>query len=69
MSNTLLHLRQRFPKRVFDVTDKKDLTIYKNYIRENSWGDDGCPFELEWPWLNIPDMIAHKISAYVVEKL
>ena len=69
MGNTLLHLRQRFPKRVFDVANKQDLAIYKHYIREHSWGDEGCPFELEWPWLSIPDMIAHKISAHVVEML
>lgn len=69
MGNTLLHLRQRFPKRVFDVTDKKDLAIYKYYIQKHSWGDNGCPFELEWPWLSIPDMISHKISAHVVSKM
>jgi hypothetical protein len=69
MGNTLLRLRQRFPKRVFDVTNKTDLAIYKHYIKEHSWGDTGCPFELEWPWLSIPDMIAHKISEHVVEKL
>lgn len=69
MGNTLLHLRQRFPKRVFDVTNKQDLTMYKHYIKEHSWGKNGCPFELEWPWLSIPDMIAHKISEHAVEKL
>ena len=69
MGNTLLHLRQRFPKRVFNVADKKDLTIYKHYIKERNWGTTGCPFELEWPWLSIPDMIAHKISESVVSKL
>lgn len=66
MSNTLLHLCQRFPKRVFNVTDNQDLALYKHYIQTHSWGNNGCPFELEWPWLTIPDMIAHKISAHVV---
>lgn len=47
MGNTLLHLRQRFPKRVFDVTNKTDLTMYKHYIKDHSWGENGCPFELE----------------------
>ena len=69
MGNILLHLRQHFPKRVFDVTDKKDLTMYKQYIQTHSWGKNGCPFELEWPQLSIPDMIAHKISEHAVEKL
>jgi hypothetical protein len=69
MGNTLFHVRQRFPKRVFNVKSKEDLTVYKYYITERSWGNNGCPFELEWPWLSIPDMIAHKISEHAVEKL
>ena len=69
MGNTLFHLRQQFPKRYFDVTDKKDLSMYKQFITTRSWGERGCPFELEWPWLSIPDMIAHKISEHAVEKL
>lgn len=67
MGNTLLRHSQRFPKRVFNVTDKTDLTIYKHYIKTHSWGDGGSPFELEWPWLSIPDMIAHKIAEHAVE--
>jgi hypothetical protein len=69
MGNTLFHLKHRFPKRYFDVKNKTDLSIYKQFITTRSWGDTGCPFELEWPWLNIPDMIAHKISEHAVEKL
>jgi hypothetical protein len=67
--NTLLQLRQQNIKRVFDVTDKNDLKIYKNYLRTRSWGRDGCPFVAEWPWLSVPDMIAHKISMRVLEEL
>ena len=69
MGDTLFHLRQQFPKRFFDVTNRKDLLMYKQFITTYSWGNTGCPFELEWPWLNIPDMIAHKIAAGAVENL
>ena len=69
MGNTLLHLRQRFPKRVFSVKSKQDLSMYKHFINEHSWGEYGCPFELEWPWLSIPDMIAYKIAEHAVEKV
>lgn len=65
----MLHTRQNFPKRVFDVANKEDLTTYKYYITNYSWGPTGCPFELEWPWLTIPDMIAHKISEYTVNNI
>jgi len=27
---------------------------------ENRW-EDGCPFELVWPYLSIPDMIKDQI--------
>ena len=54
MGNTLFHLRQQFPKRYFDVANKTDLTMYKQFITTRSWGEKGCPFELEWPWLSIP---------------
>jgi len=69
MGNTLLRLRQRFPKRVFDVANKEDLKLYKHFIEHKSWGRNGCPFELEWPWLSIPDMISHKIAEAAVAKV
>jgi hypothetical protein len=69
IANTLSQLRQQNPRRVFDTADKNDLKIYKNYLKTHSWSKYGCPFELEWPWLNIPDMIAHKISMRAVEEL
>lgn len=69
MGNTLLRMRQEFPKHIFDVKNKTDLSLYKSFIKTRSWGKDGCPFELEWPWLNIPDMIAHKIAEHVVENV
>ena len=69
MGNTFLHLRQRFPKRVFDPSKKEDLAVYKNYITEHSWGKTGCPFELEWPYLDIPTMLSNKIAAAAVAKV
>ena len=69
MGNTLLRMRQRFPKRVFDVENTEDLKVYKHFIKHKSWGLGGCPFELEWPWLSIPDMISHKIAEAAVAKV
>jgi len=62
-------LNARFPKRVFDVNNKEDLLAYKSFLDNHSWGSNGCPFELEWPWLSIPDMISHKIARAAVAKV
>lgn len=62
-------LKKRYAKRLFDVGNKQDLKMYRNFIQTRSWGTDGCPFELEWPWLSVPDMLAHKISEHAVEQV
>lgn len=48
------------PKRYFDVKSKKDIQLYKVFLKENAWGN-ACPFVLEYPYLNIPDMIKDKL--------
>jgi homoserine acetyltransferase len=30
-------------------------------LRTGSWGHDGCPYVLEFPYLTIPDMIKDKL--------
>jgi len=65
----LNELKTQHIKRIFDVTAKKDLIAYRHYIKQRRWGEQGCPFELEWPWTSIPDMIAHKIAEHAVENL
>ena len=40
----------------FDVKNVKHLEEYKYFVINNSW-KNGCPFELDWPFLTIPDMI------------
>ena len=62
-------LSARFPKRQFNPDSKEDLRIYKHFLDNHSWGSGGCPFELEWPWLSIPDMISHKIAENTVAKV
>jgi hypothetical protein len=52
---------QKRTKTKFDLTDGGHLSIYKSFLETNSWGRDGCPFEVEFPYLNVPDMIKDKI--------
>lgn len=54
----LSHLRWK--RRFFDVNSKEDVAEYKFFLTNNRWTAN-CPFELEWPFLNINDMIRTKL--------
>ena len=49
------------PKRFFDVKSKQDILSFKKFVKEHRWGNDGCPFILEFPYLTIPDMIKDRM--------
>ena len=49
-----------WPKRPFDPCNRVDLEEFQ-YFRENRKWRDNCPFELEYPFLSIPDMITQKL--------
>jgi len=55
-------------KREFNPNSKADLQEYQYFINHSTW-KDGCPFILEWPFLNILDMIKHKIIYRHLAKL
>ena len=44
----------------FDPKNANHLKAYEKFRKERSWGD-GCKFELEWPFMSIPDMIVSKL--------
>lgn len=48
-------------KHTFDVNSKQDIEVFKRYFETGSWGPEGCPFELEDPFTNVPDMCKDKI--------
>lgn len=47
-------------KRHFDPNSKDDLLQYKYFLDHNKW-QKNCPFTLEWPYLNVQEMIRNKI--------
>lgn len=49
------------PKRFFDVESDKDIKVFTNFLKKNAWGKECCPFELEEPYLTVPDMIKDKL--------
>ena len=49
-------------KRKFDINSKKDVEIYRHFLVNTDWKITGsCPFQLEFPYLTIPDMIKDKL--------
>lgn len=61
---TILDMKKR---RVFDVNSKQDVEAYRQFIVNKGWGSDGCPFELEYPFDNIPAMIDNKLIRYFLK--
>ena len=50
----------------FLATDKDHLQEFRNFVINGKW-EKGCPFELEWPYLSIPDMIKDRIINHYLE--
>ena len=61
---TILDMKKR---RVFDVNSKQDVEAYRQFIINKGWGSDGCPFELEYPFDNIPAMIDNKLIRHFLK--
>lgn len=55
-------------KRNFDPNSKEDLLEFGYFLDNNKWRIP-CPFNLEWPFLNIPEMIKSKIVNTHIKKI
>lgn len=53
--------RPLYNKRHFDVRSARDLREYRAFLETGTWGKDGCPFVVEYPYSNIPDMIKNQV--------
>ena len=49
-------------RRQFNVNNSADCSVFAKFLKNGAWGKDGCPFEIEDPWLSIPDMIKDKLA-------
>lgn len=49
-------------RKQFNVNDQADCSAFAKFLKNGTWGKEGCPFEIEDPWLSIPDMIKDKIA-------
>ena len=48
----------------FDAKSKDDMRLAKDFFVKHAWGSNGCPFFLEVPWLNVPDMLKDRITKH-----
>jgi hypothetical protein len=56
---------QNYFKHKFNPFDKEHLKTYRKFLQTRNWAT-GCPFQLEWPYENVPVMIEKKIiEAYL----
>lgn len=55
----MITTRQR---KQFDVNSQADCNAFAKFLKTGKWGSGGCPFEIEDPWVSIPDMIKDKIA-------
>lgn len=51
----------------FDVKDPKHLKLFRDFMKNSAWGPKGCPFELEEPFISIPDMIKDKLARHFLK--
>lgn len=60
---------RNYQRHQFDASNKDDLKLVRKYLHNHSWGSAGCPFYLEWPYLDVPNMIKDKITEYTLKGL
>jgi hypothetical protein len=63
MNNSLM-MDRIMHRRRFNVENVNDMSEAKKFFESYKWGSLGCPFTLEVPWENIPDMLKDKITKY-----
>ena len=52
--------RAIYNKRFFDADSLEDLRLAKEFLKTGQW-PAGCPFALDWPYTNMPDLIKTEI--------
>ena len=67
-SNSFKLSGHQWVRRPFNPHSAEDLKIYRNFLLSDRWGN-GCPFIIEWPFLNVLDTINHKIVYQHIDQL
>ena len=51
-------------KEQFSPLNKVHMKMAAQFFRNYRWGQNGCPFQLEWPYEDIPYMLKTKITEH-----
>lgn len=54
-------------RHLFDPANKADRKAAKYFFETHSWEKGICPFHLEWPYLNVPDMIRDRVTKHALK--
>ena len=57
----------RQEKRYFNIKNKKDINLFKEFLVNNGWGRSTCPFIVEHPFISAPDMIKDKLIKHFLK--
>jgi len=61
-----IEMMQHNKRNYFNPNSTVDMSVAKGFLKYNSWGSQGCPFFLEWPYLDVTSMIKDKISKHAL---
>ena len=64
----LLDAKKNVAKRKFDPTSPEDLKAFQDFYKTKKW-TPYCPFILDWPYDNVPDMIKSKLVDTYLDKI
>jgi hypothetical protein len=54
-------------KETFNPQNKNHMKMAADFFRDYRWGKYGCPFNLEWPYEDVPYMLKTKITEYTLK--
>ena len=60
--------RAIYNKRFFDPSSSTDLLEAKGFLKHGQW-ENGCPFVVDWPYTNVPDMIKTEIVNHYLDRI
>jgi hypothetical protein len=55
-------------RRTFDPSKQEDQLELKFFLENRRW-KNGCPFEIEYPWEDIPAMCKEKYALYKLQEV
>lgn len=58
--------RQKLNKRIFNIHDGEDINEFEYFMVNKRWKTT-CPFHVNWPYVNVVDMIKDQIVQQYID--